>query len=416
MDRIITRPLRSGKIRAIPSKSAAHRLLICAQMSSLDIKGVCDGLSEDLAATTECLRKIGEASRGGIDPSSVEDAVAEEAEDEVILNCRESGSTLRFLLPLCAAMGQPAYLRGSERLMKRPLAELEEQLTAHGCRITRTPQGIRIRGKLCGGRYDLPGTVSSQYISGLMFVLPLLDEDSEICIDGMLQSRPYVDMTIDALKKSGISIEECETGDAVIYRIRGGQRYGLKTFAIEDVEGDWSNGAFWLAAAELGADIECTGLDPGSLQGDRNILNMIEECRATGEIEIDVGQTPDLVPVIAILAMARDAEDVTRIVNAGRLRMKESDRIESVVAAVNALGGCAKARETEIIITGTGDRKLDPSGPVDSYNDHRIVMMAAIGALLCEGPVEIRGSQAVRKSYPGFFDDYVRLGGEVRSI
>lgn len=400
MKTIITRPLSGGTIKAIPSKSAAHRLLICACLSGLDIEGICEDLSEDLKATTECLLALRDVSE-------------RDAAGTPVLNCRESGSTLRFLLPLSAVLSSEACLEGSERLMNRPLKELEEQLRDHGCMIDKENGRIHISGRLRGGMFTLPGNVSSQYISGLLFALPLLHEDSEICVSGGLQSRPYVEMTTEALKQAKIKVEANYEETESVFRIKGNQKYELSSFGLEDIEGDWSNGAFWLAAEALGAKISCIGLKDDSVQGDRRIKELIDAYRRPGEWIVDVGQTPDLVPEIALLAMARKDGELTKITNGKRLRMKESDRIESVVTTVNHLGGNAKATEDEIHIVGTGDRKRRPLAPIDSFNDHRIVMMASIGALLCDGPVEIIGSQAVRKSYPGFFEDYKSLGGRV---
>ena len=400
MKTIITRPPSGGTIKAIPSKSAAHRLLICACLSGLDIQGVCENLSEDLKATTECLLALRDVSE-------------RDAAGTPVLNCRESGSTLRFLLPLSAVLSSEACLEGSERLMNRPLKELEEQLRGHGCAIDKEDGKIHISGRLRGGKFTLPGDVSSQYISGLLFALPLLHEDSEIRVSGGLQSRPYVEMTTDALKQANITVEANYGETESVFRIKGNQKYELGSFGLEDIEGDWSNGAFWLVAEALGAKIRCIGLREDSVQGDRRIKELIDTYSRPGEWIVDVGQTPDLVPEIALLAMARKDGEQTKIINGKRLRMKESDRIESVVTTVNHLGGNAKATEDEIHIVGTGERKHRPLAPIDSFNDHRIVMMASIGALLCDGPVEIIGSQAVRKSYPGSFEDYKSLGGRV---
>ncbi len=400
MKTIITCPPSGGTIKAIPSKSAAHRLLICACLSGLDIHGVCEDLSEDLKATTECLLALRDVSEW-------------DAAEMPVLNCRESGSTLRFLLPLSAVLSSEACLEGSERLMNRPLKELEEQLRGHGCTIDKEDGKIHISGRLRGGKFTLPGDVSSQYISGLLFALPLLHEDSEIRVSGGLQSRPYVEMTTDALKQANIMVEANYGETESVFRIKGNQKYELRSFGLEDIEGDWSNGAFWLVADALGAKIRCVGLREDSVQGDRRIKELIDTYSRPGEWIVDVGQTPDLVPEIALLAMARIDGELTKITNGKRLRMKESDRIESVVTTVNHLGGNAKATEDEIHIVGTGNLKRRPLAPIDSFNDHRIVMMASIGALLCDGPVEIIGSKAVRKSYPGFFEDYKSLGGRV---
>lgn len=400
MKTIITRPPSGGTIKAIPSKSAAHRLLICACLSGLDIQGVCENLSEDLKATTECLLALRDVSE-------------RDAAGTPVLNCRESGSTLRFLLPLSAVLSSEAFLEGSERLMNRPLKELEEQLCSHGCTIKKENGKIHISGRLRGGMFTLPGDVSSQYISGLLFALPLLYEDSEIRVSGGLQSRPYVEMTTDALKQANIMVQANYGDTESVFRIKGNQKYELGSFGLEDIEGDWSNGAFWLVADALGAKISCVGLREDSVQGDRRIKELIDTYSRPGEWIVDVGQTPDLVPEIALLAMARKDGELTKIINGKRLRMKESDRIESVVTTVNHLGGNAKATEDEIHIVGTGNRKRRPLALIDSFNDHRIVMMASVGALLCDGPIEIMGSQAVRKSYPGFFEDYKSLGGRV---
>lgn len=380
-------------IEIIPSKSDAHRAMICAALSELTsgkaCQVICGAASQDIEATEKCLAALNTGRSR--------------------MACGESGSTLRFLLPVMGALGQRAEFYPEGRLPKRPLSPLYEELESHGCRLS--PQGsvpLIIEGQLQPGVFHIPGNVSSQYISGLLFALPLLEADSRIMIDGPLQSRPYVDMTIRVLGAFGIRILPAEDGFAV----PGGQRYAAPP--VYQVEGDWSNGCFWLAAGALTPGGVCvSGLDPASLQGDRAVLELLRRFGAKTEladegirvlpgalcgIEIDAAQIPDMVPVLAVLACGARGRTVIR--NAERLRIKESDRLASVSQVLAGLGAHITELPEGLEILGNG--RLT-GGSADSWGDHRIAMMAAIASLICDGPVTITGSQAVKKSYPDFF-------------
>lgn len=384
------------KINIIPSKSDAHRALICAALSEKPCQVLCQAESKDITATRKCL-----------------DAVADGREE---MYCGESGSTLRFLLPVMGALGHKASFYPEGRLPERPLSPLYEELAAHGCQMS--PQGsvpFTIEGQLTSGTYHIPGDVSSQYISGLLFALPILTGDSRIVVKGVLQSKSYVDMTIKALRDFGVEIAETAEG----YLIPGGQVYrGPETY---QVEGDWSNGCFWLAAGALLTKGICvSGLDADSLQGDKQILEILAQFGAVVNIEeegitvrggtlkgirIDAGQIPDMVPALAVVATA--ATGTTKIVNAERLRIKESDRLQTVTQVLKNLGADIEELPAGLVIRGTGTLS---GGQVDSYNDHRIAMMAGIASILSTGVVSLIGADAVNKSYPGFWADLKALG------
>lgn len=384
------------KINIIPSKSDAHRALICAALSEKPCQVICEADSADIAATRRCLEAV------------------EQGREEMY--CGESGSTLRFLLPVMGALGYKASFYPEGRLPERPLSPLYEELTAHGCRLSpKASVPFTIEGQLTSGTYHIPGDVSSQYISGLLFALPLLAGDSRIIVKGILQSKPYVDMTIKVLADFGVEIAETAEG----YLIPGGQTYrGTERY---QVEGDWSNGCFWLAAGALLADGICVcGLSTKSLQGDKKILEILAQFGAIVDIEeegiavkrgtlqgirIDAGQIPDMVPALAVVAAA--AEGTTEIINAGRLRIKESDRLHTVTQVLRNLGADIEELPAGLVIRGTGSLS---GGQADSYNDHRIAMMAAIASILCTDTVTLRGADAVNKSYPGFWDDLKALG------
>ena len=376
-------------IRIIPSKSDAHRALICAALSKSNCEVICETTSKDIEATKACLTAL--------------------REGEEVMHCGESGSTLRFLLPVMAALGHKAAFYPEGRLPDRPLTPLYEELERHGCKLS--PQGsvpFVLEGQLTPGEYHIPGNVSSQYISGLLFALPILAGDSKIRIDGTLESAGYVHMTQKVLRDFGIKIEEIDEG----FLIPGGQVYqGPATY---QVEGDWSNACFWLVAGALREEgIQVNGLDMNSLQGDKKIVDLLMEMGADVSIdaegitvkggslhgiEIDASQIPDMVPILAVAALA--AEGTTEIKNAGRLRIKESDRLATVSQVLAGLGGEIEELPEGLIIKGG---KPLTGGTADSHNDHRIAMMAAIASLLCEDKVIINGADAVNKSYPTFF-------------
>jgi 3-phosphoshikimate 1-carboxyvinyltransferase len=252
--------------------------------------------------------------------------------------------------------------------------------------------------------YELPGDVSSQFVTGLLYALPLLDGDSDIVLTSPLESKGYVDMTLLALSAFGVQAFETENG----YRIPGGQVYQAASLSVES---DYSQAGFYFAMNGVGNDVEIQGLNPNSAQGDRAIVTFYESLRAPGEVTLDVSQCPDLVPPLAAHAALRGAGNVTNLVGAARLRIKESDRLATVTQVLNAMGGQVEEHPDSLTITGTDT--LRGGVTVDSFNDHRIAMMAAAAATRCQAPVTITGAQCVAKSYPNFWEDYEALGGHI---
>ncbi len=386
-------PLR-GKLNVIPSKSQAHRLLICAAFSDKPTLLRCAETNRDIEATADCLTALGAKiirTDSGYTVFPVE-AVPEQA----VLHCRESGSTLRFLLPVAGALGVDALFTMEGRLPQRPLSPLWEEMERMGCTLTRpTPDTIRCTGKLHSGAYRIDGGVSSQYITGLLLALSLLDAPSQLEITGKVESRPYIEMTKAAISLFG--------GDPA----HPGENRFHSPGAVS-VEGDWSNGAFFLTANELGSCLTLHGLDPDSPQGDRAVLEILPLLRS-GAPRISAADIPDLVPILSVAAARNHGAVFTDI---RRLRMKESDRVASVIAMLENLGGRAKADENTLTVFPfrlTG-------GIVDSCNDHRIAMSAAIAATVCTGSVTVLGAECVSKSYPGFWEEYRRLGGHYEQL
>lgn len=431
----ITKPIRGGTVGAIASKSQAHRLLICAALSPGESRVVCSESSADIEATVRCLDALGAHINyvsGGFNVRPIRAPVV----GERVLDCGESGSTLRFMLPVACALGVDAAFHMGGRLPSRPLSPLYEELISHGCALS--PQGmnpLHTSGQLSGGRFTIPGNISSQFFSGLMFALPLLAVDSQIRIIGTLESRPYIDMTVAALNEFGIAVKSDEN----CYRIKGNQRYTAKETV--SVEGDWSNAAFWLCAGAIGAArlgdgrqasassdnaVTVTNLKPDSLQGDKSILTILERFGARviygtdsvtvsrgslKGIDIDAGDTPDLVPILAAVASVADGK--TMIYNAERLRIKESDRLKTVTETLRTLG--ADITETKDGLIVIGKNQLT-GGMVSSHGDHRIAMTAAIVSAACRDMVTIEEAEAVSKSYPGFFKDFAALGGNTEEV
>lgn len=385
---IFPRKLR-GNITIIPSKSQAHRLLICAAFAEKPTILICSETNRDMEATVECLNALGAEILRTPDGYSV--CPAQSVPNKALLNCCESGSTLRFLLPVAGALGVDATFAMSGRLPQRPLSPLWEEMERMGCTLTRpTADTIRCSGKLRPGHYSIDGGVSSQYITGLLLALSLLDAPSRLEITGTVESKPYIQMTKDA-----ISLFE---GDA--------EHPGSKKFRSPGkltVEGDWSNGAFFLAANALGSELHIQGLNPDSSQGDRAAAVLLPALLETTPV-IDASDIPDLVPILSVVAACCHGAE---FMNIRRLRLKESDRVDSVIAMIRALGGKAEADENTLRIFGTGLT----GGTVDSVNDHRIAMSSAIAATACTEPVTILGAQCVEKSYPKFFEEYRRIGG-----
>jgi len=401
----------SGTVNIIPSKSQAHRALICAALADKTVKIICTETSRDIEATAECLRALGADIQHKEGCFIVQPLDRKKASDIAVLLCGESGSTFRFLLPVAGALGREVSFKLDGRLPDRPLSPLYNELIRNGCFLS--PQGSNpflIKGQLTPGSYSLDAGVSSQFISGLLFALPLLQGNSELQLTGNIESFPYIELTLAMLEMFSI---ETKYRDKCFY-ISGNATY--RSPGTLNVEGDWSNAAFWLSAGAIGGDgITCTGLDMDSRQGDRAVTDILTRFGADVKvdganitvtknnlcgIEIDAADIPDLVPVLSVVAAA--AEGKTIFKNAGRLRGKESDRLAAVTAVLSELG--ADIRETEDGFIIQGGTKLK-GGTVSSWGDHRIAMTAATAAVLCTDPVIIQGAEAVNKSYPGFFNE-----------
>lgn len=477
-----------GTVQAPPSKSLAHRALICAALA--DGESVIRGISgsKDMDATIGCIRALGarvqrsgdecrirgifaeaspalpgSAEERAMHPDLAEDSPAspgsaEErtmhpdlAEDSpALLDCIESGSTLRFMLPVAAALGGGAAFTGRGKLPERPMTPLADEMKRKGVEFLpggRDQLPFSIRGKLRSGHFTIPGNVSSQYISGLLFALPLLDGDSAIHISGKWESASYIALTLDMIRQFGVEVRETEDG----FAMSGGQRYRACECAVE---GDYSNGAFWLVAGAMGSELEVGSLSPDSVQGDRAVIRILRgmgaccEQSEPGQTAVSVGGTPslrtcggalrgvtvdcsdipDIVPVLSVAAAAAEGE--TTFLNAGRLRIKESDRLAAMAEVLAALGADVAELEDSLTVRGSlpvpdTRHEAAPAGEagvlrggceVDGHNDHRIVMSAAIAALRCSEPVIIRGAEAVTKSYPDFFDVFRALGGRADVI
>lgn len=391
-----------GEVKAPASKSVAHRALICAALSDRATKIDCSTTSADIEATADCLRKLG-AKITKTDTGFLVEPITDSTENAV-LNCGESGSTLRFMLPVSASLGKAFSLYGSGRLPERPIGELCEALRSHGCSTSGDKLPLMVSGKLESGDYVIDGSVSSQFISGLLLALPQTHAESTVMVVGEIQSKPYIDMTLSVLSDFGIKTEF--KGN----KIKIFQNNGFISPEKYTVEGDWSNGAFFICANAIsGNHVKCHNLTDKSIQGDKTVAEIVK--RFGSDIEIDVGNIPDLVPVLAVTACFFKATTV--FYNAARLKIKESDRLLSTQKLITDLGGCAEATDDTLTVYGNG--KLN-GGTVDSFNDHRIVMAAAIAASQCENETIINGCEAINKSYPTFFEEFSKLGGTVKII
>lgn len=384
----------TGSIPVIGSKSDAHRALICAALA--DDVTVIEGMpdSGDIVATRQCLTALG----AGFTENTVFPIIS--SPKSPVLDCRESGSTIRFLLPVAAALSGHAAFSGSGRLGERPLEPLLGQMREHGVTVTGDRIPLTLNGQLTAGEYVLPGNVSSQFISGLLLAMPLLDGDSRIALSSLPESSAYIDMTVKTMRDFGVVVDCLADG----WQIASGQRYispGKYT-----VEGDWSNAAFFLCAG-----VEVVGLNYESLQPDKAIIEALRALSEVGDTLIDVSQYPDIFPILAVAACAK--KGVTRLTGAERLRLKESDRILATDALIRGLGGRTEAGPDSLTIYGTGELS---GGNVDSFSDHRIAMSAAIAATICKSDVILTGAESVAKSYPEFWEDYKKLGGVIRVI
>lgn len=416
---VISPSVIRGTLTPPPSKSAAHRLLIAAALAGEGrVRGL--SLSADMEATLRAVRGLGVSVRLDGDAACFAPAPPSSSPSPLPVDCGESGSTLRFLIPLYAARGIPAVFTGHGRLPERPLGVYADCLPPHGVTLSAASGlPLTVTGRLTGGDFALPGDVSSQFITGLLFALPLCREDSRIRLTTPLESAGYVDMTLQVLRQAGIRVEPLEDG----WFIPGSQTYRPLDTAVES---DWSQAAFLLAAGALGGEVTLTGLNPASAQGDQEALSLFRRFGAAVEeapgrivcrkaplhgIDIDAAQIPDLVPVLAVTAALADG--VTHITGAARLRLKESDRLAAVADGIRRLGG--RVEESPDSLTITGVSRL-AGGRAEGYNDHRIVMALSMAALGCEAPVTVTDAQSVAKSWPAFFEDYRAIGGTAHVI
>ncbi len=406
MNVTITPGLLRGTITPPPSKSQAHRVIIAAALAVGESVISRVDPSQDITATLGCMEALGTKVTWK-DASTVRIAGigGRRGETAPALFCGESGSTLRFLIPIALAVAGGGEFHGKGRLMERPQEPYFEIFREKGIAFSREDDTLYIKGALTPGEYRLRGDVSSQFVTGLLYALPLLPGDSEIVLTTELESAGYIDMTIDALRAFGVAVTRTKRG----WQVPGNQRY---LAADASVEADYSQAAFFYAAKGLGNDVAVTGMNPNSHQGDRIILPYEKRLDGPGEEALDVRECPDLVPALAVRAALR-AGEVTHITNAARLRMKESDRLAAVTEVLNALG--ADVREEPAGLTIYGKGALSGGTAVSSWNDHRIAMMAAVAATRCEQPITVTGAECVRKSYPGFWQDYQTLGGRLEA-
>lgn len=407
-----------GTVRAVSSKSHIHRLLIGAALADGPTEIDVNIWSQDMEATARCLTALGakmawiSRHRFRVEPLAGPLAPA------IKLDCGESGSTLRFMLPISAALnnGQIEFT-GSGKLPRRPLAALREQMMEHSVKFDSEVLPFTVKDRLCGGFFTMPGNISSQFITGLLLAAPLLAEDTRIFLTTPLESRSYVEMTIDALSHFNIEVAE-RPGS---YTVIAGQPF--RSPGSITSEGDWSNAAFWLSAGALGEEITCEGLQHDSSQGDKIITTLLKRFGADVRTDsnsasakanelrplvIDAADIPDLVPVLAVLAAA--CQGTTTIGHAARLRLKESDRLSAMAENLVRLGGVVEELPDGLAIHGRGHLH---GATVKSYGDHRIVMAMVIASLLCKEDIIIEGAEAVEKSYPRFFKDLKLLGGQV---
>lgn len=400
-----------GIINAIPSKSFAHRILICAALSKDATKVIGKLDSYDFIATKSCLQRLG-VRFDEIDNGYIITPV-KGYNHNLILDCGESGSTFRFLLPVICALGISATFEGKGRLAARPMLELIDVLRASGVSISNDMLPLSVSGELNTARFKIRGDISSQYISGLLLALPILNQDAEIEIIGKISSQSYINITLDVMRRFGVEVTETDNG----YKVAGGEGYKSPTNII--VEGDWSNAACWLTAGALAGDITVKGLNLDSVQGDKYIVSILQKMGAVTyiadnavrvvknnlkSIEFDADNTPDLVPVVSIAAAA--AVGISVIKGVERLRLKESDRLGAIMDMLKRLN-IKSAYDGALKIKG-GELK---SAVLYGYNDHRLVMAACIAATVAGNSV-IMGIEAVNKSYPEFFEDYKKLGGK----
>jgi 3-phosphoshikimate 1-carboxyvinyltransferase len=417
MTKIIQPAPLTGAISIPPSKSLSHRAVLAAALA--EGESVIENLifSEDIEATTEAIRSLGvQAIRQG-NTLTIRREGKLKAPTQPLF-CNESGSTLRFLIPFAGLFDQPVTFTGAGKLTTRPLNPYFDLFDRQGIHYDYPGQlPLTVHGRLKPGRFEMPGHISSQFVTGLLYVLPLLDGDSEILLTSPLESRDYVTLTLQILEIFGIEVETLSTEH---YKIRGNQVFKPARYKVE---GDYSQAAFWIAGGLIGNGLVLKDLAQQSQQGDQRILQIVSDMggkldwredqlmvsrSTTHGTVIDASQCPDLVPICATLAAL--SEGTTHIINAGRVRLKESDRLTAICTELNKLGANIQEEPEGLVIQGVGQLS---GGDVEGWNDHRIVMSLAMASIKCTDQVRISGSGAVKKSYPHFFEDFEALGGQV---
>ena len=412
-------PPPSGVLAAPPSKSMAHRAVLCAALADGESRLTGLAHSQDIDATLAAAAALGAQVEAGESWARIAGAAPLQAPAAPV-DCCESGSTLRFLIPLAALTGRPVAFTGRGRLMQRPQSVYQELFASQGLRFEQEGDTLTVAGPLRPGCFSLAGDVSSQFISGLLFALPLLDGDSRLCLKPPVESRSYIEMTRAAQSRFGVSSAWL---DEYTLAVPGGQAYRPRDMAIE---GDWSQVAFPAALGVLAGDVTVTGLEPGTLQGDAVILDILRRCGGRAEAvpggvrfqksalhgtKIDLADCPDLGPILMALGLLCEGETV--ITNAGRLRLKESDRIAAMEQELRKLGGRIESDGGTVTVRRSALHA--PAGPLWGHNDHRVVMSLTVLAAAAGLPVQIDGAEAVAKSWPGFFAAVRQLGVEVQT-
>lgn len=398
MDIKISPTILNGEINVPPSKSISHRALIAAAFADGESKiyNLLDCI--DITATIGALNALG-ADIERLDGYTRVRGI-KSAPSKADIDCHESGSTLRFLMPIAAALGCKTVFSGKGRLPERPITPYLEEFQNHGVKFISDKMPYITEGRLTGGVYEIAGNISSQFITGFLFGLSLLNMDSAIRITTKLESKPYIDLTIDAMRAFGVTVEE----NGSEYRIKGGQKYKPCDYTVE---ADMSQAAFFLVGNAIGGQLDIRGLNPNSRQGDREIINIVNGFGSDGKpFDIDASQIPDLVPILAVLGTFADG--VSYIRGCERLRIKECDRLAAISEELNRIGAKIAIDEDTLIIEGV---KALNGGECQCRNDHRIAMSLAIASQRCSAPVILRGAECVAKSYPAFFDDFKKLGG-----
>ncbi len=412
----ITPSSLKGSVTIPSSKSYSHRMIIGAALAkgTSVISNINE--SEDIKATCEAVTAIGADIKK--DGSSYEITGISEPSEKTVINCRESGSTLRFILPIAAAFGCDTEFHGYGKLPERPLTPYIREMSVKGINFTREEgkMPFYINGTLQAGTYRLEGDISSQFVTGLLYALPLCAGSSVIKMTSALESKPYADMTAEALKRFGIEITQTYGEDGFInYVIKGRQKYVHSNISVE---GDYSQAAFFYTANALGSDIDLHNLNCDSVQGDKKILEILngigynKNCGSKfSPFNLDVSDIPDLVPILAVLGCF--TAGTSYIYNAKRLRIKECDRLSAIADALNSIGGNIKVYDDSLEINPVNNFT---GGTIDGRNDHRIVMASAIASVKASDDIIITGAEAVEKSYPDFWNVFSELGGIIKYL